>query len=571
MAAFVTLTDGTYTFRITNAAGGEIYNDNFFKPGIKSLTNPKFGGDDYARLRDCTLKVKYDIKDITDTVEMNAVWNTKAKRQLTCTMVMWDGDTAITYTDLKAVRFGRGQVYTYTVISEKITDDLLTAAPDVKATAGSDTYNDKRYYPRVFGTVKHVKPFLLIKDVLQYYSAGELRECYSRGQTQTVDKNNDKTFEADTAIVEPFTMDVSNGTQTAETLTRKLVRPENFVFYQATEPSTADYLLTEGMRWVDTSDTSGKQEYRWSASAWVSVRDGRVDSGLNDSGQIKQIVKGVNLPTTGMVTGLNVTQNYLGYYDGSSWDAFIDDEGGFYFGDGGGTIGTNYFLSFYNATNGIGGGGTPDTFVISTPEFEVDASGNATFAGTLSSATYRTLTDDNKETSAFISELFKGDVFLSGSTTWSLDFGLYSYNSTDVSFIKSKSQEDYIEFSGRDATPIGTPPRQYLRIGSMTVSGETTFSGSISFGTGTNSSVSFSNTDTSLPSEKTICDVSGTYTMNGVSFYIDNPSSGTYTFYVLQYGNFSASGNGSLQFSFTTNGTSVGRVFNSFTMKKDNL
>jgi|GEM_PF-2061779 hypothetical protein len=35
------------------------------------------------------------------------------------------------------------------------------------------------------------------------------------------------------------------------------------------------------------------------------------------------------------VAGLNVTPTHLGYYDGASWTAYIDDNGDFYFGDGG--------------------------------------------------------------------------------------------------------------------------------------------------------------------------------------------------------------------------------------------
>lgn len=325
MAAFVTITDGTYTFRITNAAGGDNYGDNFYKPGIRSLTNPKLSGDDYARLRDCTLKIDYSIKDTTNAVTINDVWSTKAKRQLDCTIVLYDGTTAITYTNLKAVRFGRGQTYTYQVVSEKITDDLLTAAPDVKATSGdATTYNDNRYYPRVFGTVKHVNPLLLVRDTLTYYSGGELVECYSRGQAQTVTKATNKTFTADRAIIDPFTMDVKSGSQTSETLTGVVAK--GAYLYPGEEVGTPD------------------------------------DSGLY------------------------FAKDRYGYYSGSLWSAYTQNTGSFYYGDGGTTIGTNYFLAFYNASNGIGGAGAPDTFVISTPQFEVDSSGNATFSGILSAA-----------------------------------------------------------------------------------------------------------------------------------------------------------------------------------------
>ena len=271
MAAFVTLTDGTYTFMVTNSAGGGNYGDNFFKPGIRSLTNPKLSGDDYARLRDCTLKIDYSIKDTTNAVTINDVWSTKVKRQLDCSIVLYDGTTAITYTNLKAVRFGRGQTYTYQVVSEKITDDLLTAAPDVKATSGdATTYNDNRYYPRVFGTVKHVNPLLLVRDTLTYYSGGELVECYSRGQTQTVTKATDKTFTADRAIIDPFTMDVKHGSQTSETLTGVVAK--GAYLYPGEEVGTP-----------------------------------------NDA-------------------GLYFAKDRFGYYNGAAWAAYVQNNGNFYFG-----------------------------------------------------------------------------------------------------------------------------------------------------------------------------------------------------------------------------------------------
>lgn len=67
-------------------------------------------------------------------------------------------------------------------------------------------------------------------------------------------------------------------------------------------------------------------EYVW--GAWRAAATSDITS------TIKSIISGINLPTTGMQTGLNITKDYLGYYDGSAWKSYIDSGGNFKFGDG---------------------------------------------------------------------------------------------------------------------------------------------------------------------------------------------------------------------------------------------
>jgi predicted phage tail protein len=69
--------------------------------------------------------------------------------------------------------------------------------------------------------------------------------------------------------------------------------------------------------------------------------------------------------------GLNLTSEYLGYYDGTAFRSYIQSDGSFHFGSS-----ANNFID-YNGTS----------LVINTPNFAVDALGNASFSGNLSGST----------------------------------------------------------------------------------------------------------------------------------------------------------------------------------------
>lgn len=86
-------------------------------------------------------------------------------------------------------------------------------------------------------------------------------------------------------------------------------------------------------------------------------------------GEVTTVIKGVNLPTTGQVEGLNITKNYMGYYDSSleAWKSYIDNTGQFLFQK---DI-SNYIKYDTNV------------FEIKTENFSVDSLGNANFSGIL--------------------------------------------------------------------------------------------------------------------------------------------------------------------------------------------
>jgi len=66
-------------------------------------------------------------------------------------------------------------------------------------------------------------------------------------------------------------------------------------------------------------------------------------------------------------TGLNLTATYLGYYDGTNFQSYIDSSGNFHFGQA-----ANNYIDF-----------TGDKLVIDTDNFGLDASGNASISGVI--------------------------------------------------------------------------------------------------------------------------------------------------------------------------------------------
>jgi len=103
---------------------------------------------------------------------------------------------------------------------------------------------------------------------------------------------------------------------------------------------------TSTMAWMSPQHTGGTGVSMWFDDLMMEeqVGAGTAASGyaapiwkITDS--IQSVISGINLPTTGMQTGLNITKDYLGYYDGSSWKSYIDSSGNFKFGDGTTTAG----------------------------------------------------------------------------------------------------------------------------------------------------------------------------------------------------------------------------------------
>lgn len=153
-------------------------------------------------------------------------------------------------------------------------------------------------------------------------------------------------------------------------------------FYQNGEPSSG---MSEGDLWFDTDD--GNHPYRFNGSTWVDAQDSGISQALSDASDAQATADGkvttffatstptaegigdlwyndstkvmkrwngtswVDTATAGAnwnsnlqnipsrlgdtpTAGLNLTATHLGYYDGTNWRAFIENDGTFYFGDG---------------------------------------------------------------------------------------------------------------------------------------------------------------------------------------------------------------------------------------------
>ena len=261
------------------------------------------------------------------------------------------------------------------------------------ALSTSTVFSDGRVYPIAFGILGDslgtytgtqgffARPLLLNQTKYLYWSAyGDPQKVFDDGVEVTFNKLADGTFQLNQRPVGEISMFVDGSTDIVEeTVTGVIRKLQTTTYHQDTEPSPNDYDLILGDIWYDTSTDI---QYKWNGQDWDIIIE-----------EVKKVIKGSSIEYGSPDTGLNISQDYLGYYSGTLWNAYIQKTGSFYFGDGGTTIGTNKFLAFYNASNGIRGAGTPDTFVISTSQFKVDASGNATFSGALSAASGRFLGD----------------------------------------------------------------------------------------------------------------------------------------------------------------------------------
>jgi hypothetical protein len=122
-------------------------------------------------------------------------------------------------------------------------------------------------------------------------------------------------------------------------------------------------------------------------------------------------------------TGLNLTDTYIGYYDGTDFKTYIQSNGNFHFGGA-----SSNFIDF-NGTQ----------LVIDTDNFSVDGVGNATFGGDLSAATGTFSGELTAATGTFRGALsaatgtFSGDLSAVGGTfAGTLDASSISTGTLDV-------------------------------------------------------------------------------------------------------------------------------------------
>lgn len=68
----------------------------------------------------------------------------------------------------------------------------------------------------------------------------------------------------------------------------------------------------------------------------ISNGASRANAGLSSAGNIRRVISGANITEGTQVAGLNLTPDYLGYWNGSAWRAFIKSDGSFAFQDASG-------------------------------------------------------------------------------------------------------------------------------------------------------------------------------------------------------------------------------------------
>ena len=92
-------------------------------------------------------------------------------------------------------------------------------------------------------------------------------------------------------------------------------------FYQATEPGSSGDPNNpkDGDFWIDTDDNN--KTYVYSDGSWVEV----ASSGITDSNGM------IDTPATPSGAGLYLGSSYLGYYSGSEWQSYIQNNGNFQF------------------------------------------------------------------------------------------------------------------------------------------------------------------------------------------------------------------------------------------------
>lgn len=87
---------------------------------------------------------------------------------------------------------------------------------------------------------------------------------------------------------------------------------------------------TKGGDAYDTARVSGV------AASTVKDYANRAGLGLNSAGRVALTIQAVSIPNDTAATGLNLTKNYMGYYNGTSWTMYMKSNGHFYFGGEGG-------------------------------------------------------------------------------------------------------------------------------------------------------------------------------------------------------------------------------------------
>jgi len=369
-----------------SAGRGITLDGNFYKPSLLNQPNINLSGKALIKARALNVNIKRD--DINDFGD----------NQLTATIYLWsekDSDSKFIVFKGNAVRtaFDSNQ-YTYKLDTKRynLDNNLLTDAPNLKADIGnSDSFTDKRVYPMNFGYVKYVAPLQLAvlcgAGCSEYsYIDGKVTNAYDGGVDGiNYEQPSDTTVKVNgAATTYDFLVDVdavSGGTglkagQKKVTRINKVVRLSGGSFsYPSNMPDIDDYGFIDGDIFINGDDDN--TQYLLNGSTWSIFIDERSKLGLNTDGQITQILKGANLPSTGQGNGLNATQSHMGYFDGTNWNAVIQSNGQFYFGDGGTKVGTNNFLSY-----------TGGNFVISTNQFQVDSLGNATLSGSLTASNW---------------------------------------------------------------------------------------------------------------------------------------------------------------------------------------
>ena len=231
------------------------------------------------------------------------------------------------------------------------------------ALSTSTVFSDGRVYPIAFGVLGDslgtytgtqgffARPLLLNQTKYLYWSAyGDPKKVFDDGVEVTFNKLADGTFQLNQRPVGEISMFVDGSTDIVEeTVTGVIRKLQTTTYHQDTEPSPNDYDLILGDIWYDTSTDI---QYKWNGQDWDIIIE-----------EVKKVIKGSSIEYGSPDTGLNLSQDYLGYYSGSVWTVYIKKDGNFYFGGDA----TNYvswdgtYLSVNGVNVSVNGGQTDAT------------------------------------------------------------------------------------------------------------------------------------------------------------------------------------------------------------------
>lgn len=198
------------------------------------------------------------------------------------------------------------------------------------------------------------------------------------------------------------------------------------------------------------------------ASSDVKNWADRARQGLNSSGQVILGLQGPNIPNDNAVTGLNMTRNYLGYFNGTYWTLFMKSDGTFRFG----STATNNRIEWNGTTLAGYNAGSPNT-----AQWYASAADGLLYAG----AGYVIIGNQGIVAGSYAYLNSAGLSIIRPSTTYTydvepaspLDTGTYpnaanSIDLQDTGFYASDIWGNYLNYTGQSTLRVYSSSKHYV-------------------------------------------------------------------------------------------------------------